>query len=137
VVFCKRILDAPAVRQRHPVTQIHSTASVAGATVMTEIAVPISDGNCSTIAAAGGIGLELGKLLIAICGWFHPGSRRLQCLARSGCPLSHHKWWLDAGMPIRAMTADRMAIGSLSTRRRPIQALTIGRMSPVLAVNEH
>ena len=114
---------------------------------MTEIAIPISDSNCPTIAAAGGIGLELGKLLIAICGWFHPGSRRLQGLARSRCPLSHHKWWLDAGMPIQAMTiravtiravtANRMAIGALSTRRRPIQALTIGRMGPILAVNEH
>ena len=104
---------------------------------MTEIAIPISDGNCSTIAAAGGIGLELGKLLIAICGWFHPGSRRLQGLARSRCPLSHQEWWLDAGMTVRAVTADRMAIGTLSTRRRPIQALTIGRMSPVLAVDEH
>ena len=109
---------------------------------MTEIAIPISDGNCSTIAAAGGIGLELGKLLIAICGWFRSGNRRLQCLARSRCPLSHHKWWLDAGMPIQAMTiravtANRMAIGALSTRRRPIQALTIRRMGPVLAVNEH
>ena len=42
-----------------------STASVARTAVVAEITIPVTDSNRAAIAAAWGIGLKLGKLLIA------------------------------------------------------------------------
>lgn len=59
-----------------------STASVAGSTVMAEIAISISHRDGTTVTATGGIRLELRKLLIAIRYRFSTG-----CCSRS----DHHR----------------------------------------------
>ena len=70
-----------------------STTSVTGAAIMTEITVAISNCDRSTITAAGGIRLELGKLLIAGCRGFRSGRGRLQRHQRRGHSLCDDGRW--------------------------------------------
>ena len=53
------------------------------AAVVAEVAISIADGDGSAVAAAWGVGLELGELLIAVHGDFQGRAGRLQHLHRN------------------------------------------------------